>query len=714
LTFVLALLVWALPAELGTVPVGTVPGRLIQARLTTTPPKIDGVLEEVWQTADSAAGFHQLTPNYDSTPGDPTVAYVLYDAENVYVAFRCPAADPKSVRAELSGSSDAVRLFLDTFDDNTTCYFFMVSVSGAEQTYRLIENSGTTQVWDGVWTSAAKVHPWGYAVEIAVPFKTLRYPRSRTDWGIEFARYAVATGEKDFWNRHPEQGFKIENFGRLTDIRPAPAGLHLEVYPVGLARADKSGSYSAGWQDRVSADGGLDLSWLPTPTANIQLTALPDFAQIEADPFTVNLGKYEIWLEERRPFFVEAAENFGSTSSSPQLFYSRRIGRPLPDGSAVPILGGAKYTDRLGRYQLGALGALTGRTAYDFSGEERVEPQGWYSVASLRRQLLTNSDVGLLYAGKDNEQYSNHGASLDGTYRHGNFTAKLLGTGSQMGDSIDYAARAEAQYSSDKLTAYVVLRQVGAKYDMNGVGYTAWRGRTAEAYAGPEFYAKGPFQYASAQLYGTMSREWDYPDGAAAGEGGFSSYCTFRNRSYASLWGSYGPTWYEDTVWHRYEAATAGGSYGTDQSKKASLSFYGTFSTKTYNYNRSVLAPSTDLSVYGATQIGDRVSVSMSSECVLEFPDTGRVELRRAATWIFRPRLDLAVTPKMGMGIANEIVRGFDVWSGRPSNSYSLAALFRYTFRPRSTVYFAWNYKVGTDRPTELVQVLKLRYLFVF
>ena len=315
-------------------------GRVIEARFTARPPAIDGELEEVWQTADSAFRFHQFAPKYESLPGDPTTAYLLYDNANVYAAFRCPVKDPKTLRADLSGSSDGIRFFLDTFDDNTSCYYFSVFASGMEATYRMTDNGSGLQVWDGVWKSAVRVYPWGYAVEVAVPFKTLRYPRSRTEWGVEFARYAVESGEQDFWNRHPEQGFRVERFGRLTGLKVPAPGLHLEVYPVGLARAEKSGSDTRGWQDRQGASAGLDLSWLPTPTANVQLTALPDFAQIEADPYTVNLGKYELWLQERRPFFVEAAENFGTTSSNLQLFYSRRIGRPLPDGSAVPILGG--------------------------------------------------------------------------------------------------------------------------------------------------------------------------------------------------------------------------------------------------------------------------------------------------------------------------------------------------------------------------------------
>ena len=283
-----------------------------------------------------------------------------------------------------------------------------------------------------------------------------------------------------------------------------------------------------------------------------------------------------------------------------------------------------------------------------------------------------------------------------------------------MGDSLDYACRGLAQYTSEKFSAYAIYRQVGPKYDMNGVGFTTQRGRRAEVSAGPEFYSKGPFRYASAQLYGAGNREWEYPAGAVDGEAGLSLYSTFQNQMYANFWASMMRNWYRDTAWHRADGPSFGVGLGTPSGKKATASLYFNYQARAYNYNRAILAPSADLTVYGTTQLGDRVSVSVTGEGVFEFPAAGRLDAGRDVTWLFWPRVDLAVTPKMAFGIGNEIVRGYDIGQERSVDSYALTALFSYVFRPRSTIYFAWNYKIGTDRPVELVQVLKLRYLFVF
>jgi hypothetical protein len=686
-------------------------GRTLAAHLTATAPVIDGILEDVWQTADSATGFTQLTPDFDSAATEPTTAYILYDHENVYVAFRCLA---REVTAYLSSSSDGIRLFFDTFEDRTSCYQFIVDAAGCEQTYRLVENGQMNRVWDGVWRSSAKCHPWGYAVELAIPFKTLRYPPGKTTWGIDFGRYAVSRGEKNFWSRHHENGFRVERLGTLTGIEPPRPGLHLEVYPVGLVRADKSGSYRSGWRDSLSAAAGLDLSWLPTPTANIQLTALPDFAQIEADPYQVNLSRYELSLSERRPFFVEAAENFGTASQPIRLFYSRRIGKSLPDGTAVPIEAGGKYTDRIGRWQLGALGARTAGADYDYWGTPATEPASWYSVASLRRALFGNSEVGLLYAGKDNEALSNHGTSVDAALRFGDLTATITGAGSQLGDSLDWAGNASASYSSSTLSSYLILRHVGSKFNMNGPGYTAWRGRSLYAQVGPELYARGPFRYANANVYVNLSRDCDYVGNDPDWETGLSGYGMLRNRIGVGLWAGMNRGRYSDTAWHGYRGAFVGGSIGTSESKAVTFNAWGSYTTRSYNYNRGMLAPSADIGFYASARLSDRLLASADGEFVFEYPDSGALALRRDATTMLRPRLDLVITPKMTVGLGNEIVLGYDIGQDEPTRCYRLSALYSYTFLPRSTVYFAWNWNVGNDAPTELVQVLKVRYLFTF
>jgi hypothetical protein len=704
LTLVLALLVWALPAD---------SCRIIQAHFTTTPPRIDGVLEEAWQSADSACAFTQLTPDYDSLSTETTTAYVLYDDRNVYVAFRCQVRDVTTVRARMTGTNDGIRLFLDTFDDNASAYSFSVSAAGVEATYRMTNDGAWMEDWDGVWWSKTRLEPWGYAVELAIPFKTLRYPKGKTSWGIEFGRYIVARGEKGYWSKHGKMGFKVSDIGRLEGIRLPSAGLHLEAYPVGLVRFERSDP-----SDGFEPAAGLDAAWLPTPTANIQLTALPDFAQIEADPYQVNLSKYELYLAERRPFFVEAAENFGSGYDYVRMFYSRRIGKRFEDGTEVPIIGGVKYTDRIERFQVGALGAITGRTGYDYYGTDTVEPASVYSVASVRRQVLGNSELGILYAGKDNEGFSNHGIRADGVYRQGSFTAKLYGAGSQMGESLDHALAAEAMYQGSSYSGGLTLRQTAPKFDMNGIGYTGWRGQSVYAYAGPDWYSTPLFQSLSLQANGEVEREWGYEAGFPDWSAGTMAFGRLRNLTYGNLWAGCGASRYQDTLWNRFAWLNLGLSAGTDPGKSVSFSCWGDFLTRTYNYNRSVLAPSGQGGVYFSFQFGDHVSLNIGDDFVAEFQENGTLDLEEDLTMMLRPNLGIAFTPKMDLSIGNETVRAYDFERDRTDYSYYFAVLYSWTIRPRSTLYVALNQRLsgGSNwlETTGTIAVVKLRYLFVF
>jgi hypothetical protein len=707
LTFVLALLVWALPAE-----PGTVPGRLIHAHFTATPPTIDGVLEEVWQAADSACAFTQLTPDYDSVCTESTTAYVLYDERNLYVAFRCLARDATTVRAKMTGTNDGIRLVLDTFEDNTSAYAFSVSAGGVEAGYRVTNDGAWIEEWDGVWSSKVRLEPWGYAVELAIPFKTLRYLHEKTNWGIDFGRYIIGRGEKSYWSRHEKMGFKVSNIGRLEGIRVPSAGLHLEAYPVGLVR------YEYDTTGHIVPAAGLDVAWLPTPTANIQLTTLPDFAQIEADPYQVNLSKYELYLDERRPFFVEAAENFGTGPDYIRMFYSRRIGKRFADGTEVPIIGGGKYTDRIERFQVGVLGAVTGRTGYDYYGTDTVEPASVYSVASLRRQVLGNSELGILYAGKDNKGFSNHGIRADGVYRQGNFTATLYGAGSQMGDSLDHALAAEATYQGSSYSGGLTVRQTAPRFDMNGIGYTGWRGQSVYAYAGPNWYSTPLFQSFSVQVNGAVEREWGYEFGIPYWNVGTMVNGGLRNLTYANVWANWNASRFQDTIWNRFSGLDLGFSAGTDPGKSVSLSGWGDFVTRTYNYNRMILASSGQGGVSFSFQFGDHVSLDVGNEFVAEFQSTGALDPDKDLTMILRPSLGFAFTPKMTLSIGNETVRGYDAAASRPYDSYYFSLLYKWTVRPRSTFYIALNQRLegssGDVSATGTIAVVKLRYLFVF
>ncbi len=715
MTLVLGLVVALAPSDSG--------DRVIQAHFTTTPPRIDGHLEDIWSTADSATRFTQFTPDHAEPATEATTVYLLYDRHNVYVAFRCLVRDRTTLRARLTGTNDGVRLFLDTFDDNASCYAFAVTAAGVEQSYRLTNDGNWVEQWSGIWWSSTRIEPWGFAVEMAIPFKSLRYPTQLTGWGIEFGRYVAARGEKSYWCEHDKTVVRVSRFGRIASIRTPGAGLHLEAYPVGLVRYERDSVA------RVRPTAGLDAAWLPTPTANIQLTTFPDYAEIEADPYRVNLSKYELWLAERRPFFVEANENFGSGFPAIRLFYSRRIGRRLADGTEVPILSGLKYTDRLGRYQLGALTALTGRTSYN-SGAD-TEPAAVYSVVSLRRQVLANSEIGLLYAGKDAGSPvwyhgdtmhldGNHGLRLDGIWRQGSLTTEVAAAASQRGDRLDHALSLTASYESSVMTGYLSAGQVRPGFDLNGIGFTSWRGQSFAAGAGPVFYARGPFRTANLILATELSREWDYPDRALDRQVRMQFYGLTEDQVGFNFWGSQSRAYYPDTTgtYQAYDGANFGGLGYTDDSRALYLFLYVDYTTRSFNYNRMVLAPNANPQAELTFRLGDRLELSVGAELIAEFQPDGTLDPLRDLTGIVRPHAEYSFTPKMSANMGAETVRSYDLARDREEYSYYLTALYSWTVRPRSTFYIALNQRLtgGTNwvEPSGTAAAVKLRYLFVF
>ena len=137
-------------------------------------------------------------------------------------------------------------------------------------------------------------------------------------------------------------------------------------------------------------DAGIDIFYNPSPKLTFQFTANPDFAQIEADPHEFNISRYESYFSERRPFFTEGNEIFMASGRQRntgfyrplELFYSRRIGKKLPDGSEVPLLAGTKAFGRINQWEYGGFMALTGETDYvNDEGENQTEEQAYLGYA---------------------------------------------------------------------------------------------------------------------------------------------------------------------------------------------------------------------------------------------------------------------------------------------------------------------------------------------
>ena len=474
--------------------------RHLALRTTAVDIVVDGVIDAAWATADSTGEFFQMEPYYGKPPSGSTTAKVLTGADALYCLIICRnnAYPVQSVTGLLDqGSGDVVSIMLDTFDDRQTAYKFAVTAGGVRADARLLDDARNRDYsWDGVWFAESRVEPWGFVVEMKIPYKSIRFNASLREWGLDFDRWSPGSKEDLYWSVYERnEGQRISKFGRLDlgDFHPARTGLNLELYPVGIARAKELTGRNA----RVEPDAGVDIFYNPSEHLTAQLTANPDFAQIEADPFQFNISRYESYLTERRPFFTEGNEVFMASGKERnsgfyqplELLYTRRIGRSLPDGNEVPLLVGTKAFGRAQGWEYGGFYSLTGETDYLLDGVKTTEGRASFASARVKKTILDNSSVGILIAGKSSPGFTEGVVDVDGAFRTSEGQLAYQVARSFRGNSGDFAGSAGYRSNSKTWLGLARLRAIGTEFDVDQVGFVPWRGSmNAAVITGPVWY----------------------------------------------------------------------------------------------------------------------------------------------------------------------------------------------------------------------------------
>lgn len=359
---------------------------------------------------------------------------VLYDESALYIGARMHDREPVKIVRRLSrrdegADADALTIYLDPRHDHLTGGSFTVSAAGSRRDEIVHNDSSTDGSWDAVWDSAVSVDDQGWTAEVRIPFSQLRFTRSeRQTWGLNLSRFIQRKNETAWW----ELVLKKDNglasrMGHLTGLDGIPLRRHFELLPYGTTRLENDENAAAhdpfhhGTQ--VFGGMGLDLKWGITNDLTLDGTVNPDFGQVEVDPAVVNLSAFETYFPDKRAFFLEGSQTFGNFARNgansnwgfnrptPDLFYSRRIGRP-PQGrasgdfvdrpSATTILGAAKLSGKTRNgWIIGVLDAVTGRelATADTAGTRRevdVEPASNYLVARVRRDVGERGGFGFI------------------------------------------------------------------------------------------------------------------------------------------------------------------------------------------------------------------------------------------------------------------------------------------------------------------------------
>jgi hypothetical protein len=702
----------------------------ISLRKTSSPITIDGFIEPAWSDADSASDFFQLAPFYDKAPTRSTTAKILTSSDALYCIMICydRGDSVQAVNGTLDNTQgDIVSIMLDTFDDKRSAYKLAVTASGVRADCRLLDDGRNRDYnWDGIWSAASRVYNWGFVVEMEIPYRSIQYAAGLHEWGLDFDRWIPAQNEDLYWNRYQEnEGQRISKFGRLIfqDLYPSVKGLNLEVYPVGIGKT----SYVSSNNYHSELDAGLDIFYNPSEQLTFQLTANPDFAQIEADPFSFNISRYETHYNERRPFFTQGNEIFlpsgkdrNSGFYSPmELFYSRRIGRKLPDGSEVPLVVGSKAFGRADDWEYGGFLAVTGEKDYtDMDGAAQTEPRAEFGAVRLKKQLWGNSSIGVLGVAKHSLLDDNGVVDIDGAFRSSSWQLAYQLARSFRNSEGGFAGSFGFRMIAEKWATLLRGRSVGGQFDVEEVGFVPWVGtHNFVGLTGPRWYfPEGTIS--EILVYGGPT--YDYkeieqtPDyGALLG----------MDMNFRSNWGyeidlSYGSETEAGITFYPGEIDL---SSWFNISPVWNANVYGGYS-KTYNFSRDYLAFYSWAGGSFSRQATRGFTLGTSYDMFIEGNPEGHVE---DITYDARPFV--SCTPVNNVNVRfyvdNVFLRSTDHIEQR-----ILGFLFSYNFLPKSWVYIALNDMrdrspefdgSGVQLPQRLhiadqAAVVKLKYLYYF
>jgi hypothetical protein len=369
---------------------------------------IDGALNEpAWQRAEPAVDFLQQLPDEFAPATERSDVRFLYDEEVLYIGGMLYDPEPEQlVVHELrrdfdSFFSDSFAVIIDTFLDQRNAYGFWISPGGARRDVQAFDNGRRNDAnWDGVWFSRAAVLDNGWSFELAIPFRTLRFPAAETQrWGLNMLRVIRRKNEFAMWSPVPRQfsHYSVSFAGLLTGIDRVATGRDLRVTPFTTARIGNGTPAAPGWGGE--GDGGVDVKWGLTSSMLLDASYRTDFSQVEADEQQINLTRFSLFFPEKRQFFLESPARFqiGSAVVESQRrdlvpFFSRRIGLSA-SGQPIPVIGGLRLTGQAGRQGIGVLSVQTDRSDDG--------PGANFTVARLTRQLSNTTSVGAFYFGRE-------------------------------------------------------------------------------------------------------------------------------------------------------------------------------------------------------------------------------------------------------------------------------------------------------------------------
>jgi hypothetical protein len=385
--------------------------RVYYASRTELKPKVDGKLDdECWQkTGTWDSGFIQQQPHQAAPPSQQTEIKILYDDKYLYFAIICHDNEPEKMNPILGrrdvNSGDMAGIALDSYNDKQTAFEFNLTAAGQKVDLMHMGEYGWDFEWNAVWDGKTTVGDSAWYAEMRVPFTQIRFSnKDEHIWGMHIWRWIHRFQEESQWKLIPvDAPAMVYIFGELRGINNIPTKRNFEVMPY------VKGKYVTDSENNENFGGGVDGKVGITSDFTLDYTVNPDFGQVEADPSVLNLTSYEVFYDEKRPFFLEGKSILEYNADNDMLFYSRRIGHApsyqpdtdenetlsMPENTS--IINALKLTGKnKSGFSMGIVNSMTAKefatiSSGDISNKEAVEPFTNYFIGRLKQDFNKGS-----------------------------------------------------------------------------------------------------------------------------------------------------------------------------------------------------------------------------------------------------------------------------------------------------------------------------------
>ena len=390
----------------------------VTAHLTDTPITVDGMLDEaIWQTVQPITEFVQRLPQDGGIPSEKSEMRILYDNNHLYFGFTFFDSEPEKVRATILNRGgwlhrdDKLEIALDTYLDRRNAYLFELNPLGTQDDALITDENRPSQdewAWDGVYISEGRVTDFGWVLEVAIPWNTLRFPnKDELTMGLAVKRYINRKNESVIWPHigleYSSDVYQVSQYANLTGLKNIKRGNDIKIKPFGIGGSQKQ-TFDDETTSNNMGNGGVDIYYGLKSNLTLNLTYNTDFAQVEADNAQINLTRFNLFYPEKREFFLTRSKlfSFGNPKQT-EIFFSRQI------GLNQDVSGGTRVYGQIGKTSIGGLNIHT--------HAENDMPATAYSALRLRTDIRDRTTIGAIVTDVSTSGSQNTVMGIDGQMR---------------------------------------------------------------------------------------------------------------------------------------------------------------------------------------------------------------------------------------------------------------------------------------------------------